>query len=234
VASRVSSILNTKTEPVSFLANTTPVSNTTANTVPVLTLKPKKGKRTGRHAVVSFMRMQPPHKGHEKVVAKLMELASQYRADPILFTSVKQDAKTNPLPFTEKVRFLKRLFPNIMISEHDGVRTPIQMLAALSLLKYDAVTVVVGSDRVPDFEKFAQYVKSEGTRGQDIVLSDYQVVGIARDRDAEGVQGLSSTKMREWSRDGNWEDFRAGVPTQNDALAKQLYNRLRGATGLKR
>lgn len=186
-------------------------------------------------AIIAFGRFNPPTTGHAKLVKFIRTQADRLGADVLIFPSHSQDPKRNPLPFKEKVRFLRMLFPNVEFAENDKIRTPIHALALLSEMGYDQVFAVVGSDRVAEFQKFGQYVSKHGKRGKDIVLQKYGVIPVPGDRDpdAESVEGMSASKMRAAAANGNYAAFALGVPTKNKGIAKQLYASVRRNMGLK-
>jgi len=89
---------------------------------------------------------------------------------------------------------------------------------------YSSVNIVVGSDRQAEFDKLAnQY------NGKLYDFGEINVVSAgARDPDAEGVEGMSASKLRKAAAEGDFATFRSGVPkTFDDKDAKQLYNTLR-------
>jgi len=50
-----------------------------------------------KHGVLSFVRANPPHEGHEAVVNKVHEVAKTHNATHNVVLSHSQDAKKNPL-----------------------------------------------------------------------------------------------------------------------------------------
>jgi hypothetical protein len=54
-----------------------------------------------------------------------------------------------------------------------------------------------------------------------------------RDPDAEGVEGMSASKMREHASKGNFKEFRKGVPSKMmRRTAKDMYNDVRKGMGI--
>jgi hypothetical protein len=189
-----------------------------------------------RSLVISFGRFNPPTTGHAKLVALLQREASRLQADVILFPSMSQDAQRNPLPFAEKVWFLRQLFPQVKVSDNDVVRTPIRALKVASEMGYDRVYVVVGSDRAAEFQRFAKYVKPTGARtGEEIILSHYEVIVVAgeRDPDSDAVEGMSASKLRAHAVANDFAAFQKGVPTQNISLARRLFASVRKHMNLR-
>lgn len=187
-----------------------------------------------RPAVVVFGRFNPPTTGHAKLFSFLVQEASRLKATPIVFPSVTQDKK-NPLPFVEKVRFLRQLFPGLPISRNAKIRTPFDVLATLSLMGFDAVWFVVGSDQTREFESFGKYIKPKGVRdGRNIILKQFGVLTVPdiRDPNVAGTAGMSGTKLRSAVAANKWLDFRAGIPTKNDRLARQIFDSVRRHMGL--
>jgi Cytidylyltransferase-like len=191
--------------------------------------------------VIAFGRFNPPTTGHAKLISFVQREAARRRADVVIFPSqTTQERKANPknpLPFEEKVRFLKLLFPRVAFNENTRIHTIFDALAALSNMGYDKVHVVAGSDRVAEFEALKRYIKPKGRRGgTDIILPDgMDIIPVPgnRDPDAEDVSGMSASKMRAAAVAGDWELFRSGVPTTNEHLAKRIYTSVRRYMGIK-
>ena len=100
--------------------------------------------------VVSFGRMNPVTVGHEKLVNKVTAEASKRKADGMVFMSHSQDAKKNPLSYDDKVKFAKKAFGNVI--QKSNSKTIIDIAKSLTG-KYKNFVMVVGSDRVDEFEK---------------------------------------------------------------------------------
>jgi hypothetical protein len=185
--------------------------------------------------VIAFGRFNPPTTGHRLLLDFVKKEAAKRKADVLVFPSQSHDVVTprtrvqpkNPLPFDVKVDFLERLFPDVNFSSDTRVKTPVDALMACSMAGYDRVWVVVGSDRVADFMVLSKYVKLKGKKGTDIILKEYGVIPVpgGRDPDAEGVAGMSASKMRAAAVANDFETFRQGV--SKPALARHLFNTVR-------
>ncbi len=175
-----------------------------------------------RPAVIAFGRFQPPTIGHARLVEFLRFEAGRRKATPVLFPSPTQDPGRNPLPFAEKVKFLRQLFPGLAVSGNPAVRTPIDALVLLKRMGFDAVWFVSGSDRANEFRTFDKYVS----------FKDYGVIPIARHESTDAVTGMSGTKLRTAAQQDDWTTFQAGVPTKNDRIARQMYDSIRRHMGL--
>lgn len=184
-----------------------------------------------RHLVMSFGRMNPPTVGHGKLIDKMHEVAKKNNADHLLVLSHSQDSKKNPLSPEEKLIHAKRFFPKTNIKTADkSAPSYIHHLANAHKAGYKHITMVVGSDRVPEFEKVInKYNGHFDEKGNGYHFKSVNVVSAGhRDPDAPGVEGMSASKMRAHAQQGNYSEFKKGVPNHvSDTHTKQLYNTIR-------
>lgn len=184
-----------------------------------------------RTIVISFGRFNPPTVGHEALITFIEQTAHRFRADVRVYPSQSQDAKKNPLPFVEKVRFLKMLFPHIQFNDNPRIRTPFDALADVAAAGYTDVIVVVGSDRTDAFTGFQKYIEPRTSpkyrKDTHIPLDSYRVVPVPVVRGGGGVAGMSASKQRAFAVAGDYETFKQGVPGQNDRVARALYTAVR-------
>tara|TARA_R110000822_G_scaffold88734_4_gene205483 strand:- start:843 stop:2822 length:1980 start_codon:yes stop_codon:yes gene_type:complete len=156
--------------------------------------------------VLSFGRMNPPTVGHEKLVKKVVDVANSQRATPMIFLSHSQDKKKNPLEYADKVRFAKKAFGNLV--QASPAKTLIDIAKNLQN-KFKEMTIVVGSDRVREFE-----VLLNKYNGKEYNFDKITVVSAGeRDPDAEGVEGMSASKMRAAAQGGDRQKFISGLPS---------------------
>jgi len=79
--------------------------------------------------------------------------------------------------------------------------------------KYDNLVMVVGSDRVGDFKSLLNKYNGVESRHGFYKYQDIQIVSAGeRDPDAEGVAGMSASKMRAAAASGDYESFSLGLP----------------------
>ena len=178
--------------------------------------------------VFAFGRMNPPTNGHGKLITKVKRLAQQMRADHLIIASHSEDKVKNPLPVDKKVKHLKAMFPSTNITNSDrSAPNFIRQLASLTG-KYDHVVMVAGSDRVPEFQRLL-----DTYNGRDFTFKSVKVVSAGeRDPDAEGVTGISASKMRLYAKNNDFTNFKRGLPTGYRG-AKQLFNDVRKGMELK-
>ena len=166
--------------------------------------------------VFSFGRFNPPTTGHEVLLKKVVAVAKKENADAMVYSSQSNDPKKNPLPYKEKTIFMKAMFPkHKKVIQYDvGVKNAFDTLSTVYAKGYRDVTMVVGSDRVTEFEKILnKYNDVEGRHGYYNFESGVKVVSAgARDPDAEGVTGMSASKMRAAAAANDFESFEKGMP----------------------
>jgi len=172
--------------------------------------------------VISFGKMNVPHKGHEKMVNKVVDTARRLNAKhTVILSNGDKEKETNA----------KEAFPNTnvkMADEGDGL---IQQLGKLHKDGVKHLTVVAGDDRVDEYKKLIN--KYNGKEGSFNFKKVNVVSAGARDEKSEGIEGLSSTKLRDAAKKGDFATFKKGMPSAFDhEKSKALYNNLRKKMGL--
>ena len=185
-------------------------------------------------AVVAWGRMNPPTIGHQKVIDVVKQNAQRYMGDPILFLSKSQKPKTDPLSFAEKLHFASEMF-NIKVDRNTSVKTIIQMFQQLQGQGYANVILVAGSDRVQQYQDLIDKYNNKPDKSGEIPFkfANAKVISSGeRDPDAEGVAGMSASKLRQFAADDDFESFKQGV-AGNETLAKQMFARVRKGMGIE-
>ena len=187
-------------------------------------LSPKLVEATSKTVVVSWGRMNPPTIGHEKLANKVASTAKANNAVPIVYLTHSQDAKKNPLSYEDKYMFARAAFGSMM--QKSNAKTIIQVMQELQK-KFTDVILVVGADRVKEFETLLNKYN-----GKDFTLNSIKVVSAGeRDPDAEGVEGMSASKMRAAAAAGDEAAFKSGLPKKLQRLSKEVYDMVR--SGMK-
>jgi hypothetical protein len=89
--------------------------------------------------------------------------------------------------------------------------------------KYKKIVVVAGKDRMEGAQNFQTLLNQQN--GIDFNFDDIQFVTVARDPDSE-----SSSDMKEFIKQDNWQAFRNDLPSSlNDQTAEQLWGDLKAA-----
>ena len=184
-------------------------------------------------AVFTFGRFNPPTIGHQKLLQRVLRVAKQKGGDAHIFGSFSQDKKKNPLSHTDKMKYLKEMFPTEMRGYRptSGLRTAIDV--AVHLNSYDHLVMVVGSDRVNEFDRLLSTYNGVDARHGKYEFKSIEVVSAGeRDPDAEGVTGMSASKMRAAAGSGDYDSFKLGLPKGYDGT--QLFNDVRRGMGISR
>lgn len=190
--------------------------------------------KTEKPVVMTFGRMNPPTVGHEKLVNHVQKIAQDYKAPHYIFVSHSTDSKKNPLAVQQKLKHARRFFPNANIHSSDK-ETPtfLHQAAKLNKAGHDHLVMVAGSDRVDEYKnKLAQY---NGTH--EGALFNFKKIEVKsagqRDPDAEGVEGMSASKMREHAKNNDFSSFKQGVPGHvPEKHARELFKDVRSGMGL--
>jgi hypothetical protein len=187
------------------------------------------------HAVMAFGRMNPITSGHEKLVNAVKKVAAKVGGSHIIALSHSQDPKKNPLTAAQKVKYAKGAFPgtNFVAASKDA---PTFFEHAEKLYKQGVthLHMIGGSDRVEEYNKLLH--KYNGThKGARFNFKTIEVHSAGeRDPDADGVEGISASKMREAASKGDFNTFKKGAPsTMSVDLMKQMYKDVRKGMNLK-
>jgi len=180
--------------------------------------------------VFTFGRFNPPTIGHKLLADKVKKQAKKMGAESRVYASPSFDKKKNPLSFDQKLKVMKKVLRGTNLATDSSIRNPFHALKQLSDQGYTDVTMVVGSDRVAEFKKLiSRYI------GKDFNFDKFQVVSAGeRDPDAEGVSGMSASKMRAAAESGNFSAFRVGLPsTVSERDAKNIFKTVQKGMGVK-
>ena len=172
-------------------------------------LKTEANNGPPRVIAFTFGRFNPPTIGHQKLMDKVKTQARDYK----IYLSRSEDPKKNPLDVRYKERLMKQMFRshsrNIEINPSNNV---LDILVKL-YDDYNRVVMVVGSDRVREFDTLLKRYNNVKSRHGYYYFEDIKVVSAgARDPDAEGAEGMSASKMRAAAAKGDLEAFKKGLP----------------------
>ena len=186
---------------------------------------------SGDTLTVVFGRFNPPTKGHEKLLKSAKK--ASIGGDLKIYPSRTQDPKKNPLDPDMKISYMKKMFPDFEenIINDDEMRSIFNVLIAASEEGYVNINIVVGSDRQAEFENLAQKYNGD--------LYNFDLIRVIsagmRDADAEGIEGMSASKMRKAVIDDDFETFRRGTPkTLDDGDTRSLFDAVRQGMGVKK
>ena len=191
----------------------------------------KPNKKNRGTLTIAFGRFNPPHLGHLQLMNTAANSVEGDKDDYLIVPSRSNDPKKNPLDPNTKVDIMKSMFPqhadNIMNDAR--ARTIFDVLNAANNDGYANVKIVGGADRVKEFTKLANNYNGK--------LYDFDQVDVIssgdRDPDAEGVEGLSASRMRLAASENDFKAFSKGLPKDLDKGAKkQIFTAVRSSMGI--
>ena len=165
--------------------------------------------------VFTFGRMNPPTIGHEKLANKIKKVASKEKADARIYLSHTNKPGSDPLSYNDKIKFANKAFG---IAYKSNAKQIFQVVKELYKQGYTDVVMVVGSDRVKEFDSKLKQYNGKG----DYDFDSIKVVSAGqRDPDAKGVEGMSGTKLRNLAKDGDQKTFMKGLASKLSPVDKK-------------
>ena len=177
---------------------------------------------------VVFGRFNPPTKGHEKLLQQAEKAAAG--GDLKIYPSRTQDSNKNPIDPDMKVSYMRKMFPQYeeQIINDPEMRSIFNVLITAAEEGYTGINIVVGADRLGEFENLATKYNGDLYNFKEIKT----ISAGPRDDDAEGVEGVSSSKQRKAVMDDDYQAFKRGLPSgMDDADGTALFDAVR--TGMK-
>jgi len=173
---------------------------------------------------VTFGRFNPPTVGHQKLLDAAKKAAG--KGSLRIYPSRSHDPKKNPYDPDEKIDVMKQMYPDHAgnIVNDPNSKTIFDVLKQAYEDGFSSVKIVVGGDRVKEFTKL-----SGDYNGKLYDFSDVETVSAGeRDPDAEGVEGMSASKMRKAAMEDDFETYRTGIPDViDDKTAKMMMTNLK-------
>ena len=178
---------------------------------------------------IVFGRFNPPTIGHEKLLQAADKAA--VGGELKIYPSRTSDPKKNPIDPDMKISYMKKMFPDY----EEQIINDAEMISIFDVLTtanedgYTSVNIVVGADRQAEFENLANKYNGE--------LYDFKQIRVisagVRDADAEGVEGMSASKLRKAVQDDDFDTFRRGIPKKlTNADTQALFDAVR--TGMSK
>ena len=181
---------------------------------------------------VTFGRFNPPTIGHQRLIDRVAREAKSSGGEYRIYPSRTEDAKKNPLDAGTKIKFMKLSYPEHAnaIVDNGEMRTIFDVLTALDQDGYSEVNLVVGGDRVSEFNSLASKYNGDLYTFENIKVTSAG----GRDPDAEGVEGMSASKMRKAAIEDDSDTFSKGVSKELSKKDKEaLYLTLRQSMNVK-
>jgi len=173
---------------------------------------------------VVFGRFNPPTAGHEKLLQQAEKVAAG--GDLKIYPSRTVDSKKNPIDPDMKVSYMRKMFPDFeeQIQNDAEMRSIFNVLTTAAEEGYRGINIVVGADRLGEFESLATKYNGDLYNFKEIKT----VSAGPRDDDAEGLEGVSSSKQRKAVMDDDYDAFKRGLPKgMDDADGQALFDAVR-------
>ena len=188
------------------------------------------GGATEDTLTIVFGRFNPPTVGHEKLLQAAEKAA--IGGELKIYPSRTNDPKKNPIDPDMKISYMKKMFPDY---EEQIINDP-EMVSIFNVLVtaaedgYKNINIVVGADRQAEFENLAQKYNGD--------LYNFDLIRVisagVRDSDAEGVEGMSASKLRKSVVDDDFAAFKRGLPKGlDDGDRMALFNAVRQGMKIK-
>ena len=160
---------------------------------------------------LAFGRFNPPTIGHEKLLRKVAQTPGDFKH---VYLSKSQDSQKNPLTPTQKIKYMRDMFP-----QHRSMfRIPksnmiLDIATEIYNDGYTNINFVAGSDRVQEFKTILNRYNNVKSRHGFYNFKNIKVISAGeRDPDAEGATGMSASKMRKAVAQGDLKSFEKGLP----------------------
>ena len=183
-----------------------------------------RGDEEGKGVTVVFGRFNPPTTGHKKLLDSASSISSG--SELRVYPSRTQDPKKNPLDPSTKIEYMKKMFPKYEenIIDDENMKSIFDVLKTADEEGFTDVTIVVGADRLGEFKNLANKYNGD--------LYTFDMINVVsageRDADAEGIEGMSASKMRKAAADNDMDTFSSGIPKSlGPEETKNLFNALR-------
>ena len=202
-----------------------------AQAAPAPAAKPKAAEPEGSDLdkaldtlTVVFGRFNPLTAGHEKLLQQAEKVAAG--GDLKIYPSRTVDSKKNPIDPDMKVSYMRKMFPDFeeQIQNDAEMRSIFNVLVTAAEEGYTGINIVVGADRLGEFESLATKYNGDLYNFKEIKT----VSAGPRDDDAEGLEGVSSSKQRKAVMDDDYTAFKRGLPKgMDDADGQALFDAVR-------
>ena len=201
------------------------------NISPDLEAGPPPVPKTRGTLTIAFGRFNPPHAGHQQLMDTAAAAAEAEESDYMIVPSRSNDPKKNPLDADTKVAFMRGMFPqhSSRIQNDQNTRTIFDVLKKAHNDGYTNVRIVGGADRVKEFDKLAN-----NYNGSLYQFDNVEVLSAGdRDPDADGVEGMSASRLRLAASENDFKTFMSAMPEGFPRReAKQLFDTTRMSMGI--
>ena len=176
-------------------------------------------------AAFCFGRYNIPTIGH----LLLWKTLSDTNADAkFIYTSHTQDKKRNPLDYITKSLIIKKCINDYNLNAQfveSSARTFIDVLVDIWDKGYDKIIIIAGGDRIEELLALAdKYNNIPNKEGKAYFFKSIEGINSGlRDPDSDSVEGISGTKMREFVKKNDFENFSAFFPIKDKDITLNIF-----------
>lgn len=177
----------------------------------------------GKGIVITVGRFNPPARNHEQLIKYGLARATESGFDYRVYPSRVQDNGTNPLNPSLKVQFMQMMYPEYAdyILDSEEMKTIFDILTSIYGDGYTDVKVVVGAERLGEFQSLAHRNQGQGYEFNNIEVMAASI----RDPDSDTAGAGSSAALRTAAAENNYEAFASNLPTKmKNADKEELFN----------
>ena len=160
--------------------------------------------------VVVFGRFNPPGRSHEQMLKFGYARAKENNYEFRIYPSRIQDVGTNPLNPSLKIQFMQMMYPEYAdyILDSEEAKTIFDVLQSLYNDGYEDVRIVVGTERLGEFQSLAHKGDGQGYQFQNIEV----LASPGKDPDSDTSGAGSSAALKTAAMDGNYQAFASSLP----------------------
>jgi len=164
-------------------------------------------------------RFNPPGRAHENMLKYGYARANENNFEYRIYPSRVQDRGTNPLNPTLKVEYMQMMYPDYSdyILDSEDMKTIFDILGSLHNDGFVDVRIVVGADRVGEFQSLAHQ-----NNGQGYEFNNIEVIPCpGKDPDSDTAGAGSSAALRVAAAEENFEAFASSLPSRMKGADKE-------------
>lgn len=186
--------------------------------------QPKEKPENG--LVVVLGKFNPPSKNHEGLLRSGFSQANRLGYEFRIYPSRVTDPQSNPLNPTSKINYIRQLFPKYAdyVIDSEDSKTIFDILQSTYNDGYTAITLVVGQERLGEFQSLVHKGNGQGYEFNSIEVISAGV----KDPDSDVESPGSAALMRTAVAMNDFENFKSGVPPGiSDDIKSKLFTTMK-------
>lgn len=174
--------------------------------------QPPQGQEGAKGVVVVIGRFNPPSRNHEQLLKFGLARAKENDYEFRIYPSRVQDKATNPLNPTLKIQYMQMMYPDFAdyILDSEDMKTIFDILGSVYNDGFKDVKIIVGSDRVGEFQSLVHRNEGQGYEFENIEVIPASI----RDPDSDTAGSGSSVALRTAAAEQNYEKFASNLPSR--------------------